>query len=160
MVKKNATPKKKRSVLARVLRGLAIFVLSVILLFIILVLVIQTGPVQNFARKKVVSYLENKLKTKVEIGKVDVNFPNSLVLENVYIEDQTKDTLLSGGRIKVDIDMVKLLKNEISIGEINLNSMTMKVKRLMPDTTFNFQFIVDAFATEQTKILLYKTPLL
>jgi translocation and assembly module TamB len=151
MAKKNATPKKKRSVGMRILRGFAIFFTSLILLLIIVVLLVQTAPVQNFLRKKAVAFLEKKLKTRVEIGKIDIDFPNSVVLQNVYFEDQTKDTLLAGGEMKVDIDMMKLLDNEISIGEINLNSMTIKVKRLLPDTTFNFQFIVDAFATEQTK---------
>lgn len=143
-------PKKKRSVGARIARGFAIFLLSIVGLLILILLLIQTAPVQNFARKKIVAFLENKLKTDVAIGRLDIDFPKMLVLEDVYFEDQSKDTLLAGGALKVDIDMLKLLQSKIQINEINLSEITLKVKRQLPDTTFNFQYILDAFATQPT----------
>ncbi|WP_207495060.1 translocation/assembly module TamB domain-containing protein [Aridibaculum aurantiacum] len=106
---------------------------------------------QNFARGKIVTFLENKLQTKVAIKRLDIDFPKMLVLEGVYIEDRTKDTLLAGNQLKVDIAMFKLLNNEVQINEINLNGITLKVKRQLPDTIFNYQFIIDAFATQQAQ---------
>ena len=98
-----------------------------------------------------VSYLEHKLKTKVAIGKLDIKFPTALSLQDVYIEAQDKDTLLYGGELKVDISMLRLLKSDIEIQEIALNNITAKVKRLPPDSTFNFQFILDAFMSDPHK---------
>jgi len=144
---KTSTP--KRSVLAKVGRGFGIFILSIIVLIILVLVLIQTAPVQNFARKKIVAFLENKLKTRVEIRGLDIEFPKMLVLQGVYIEDKTKDTLIAGNQLKVDIDMFKLLSKQIQINEINLNGITTKVKRQLPDTTFNFQFIVDAFTSPE-----------
>ncbi len=89
MEKTNATP-KKRSLLAKIGKGVGIFVLSIIGLIVLILILIQTSPVQNFARKKIVGFLENKLKTKVEIARLDIDFPKMLVLEGVYIEDQNK----------------------------------------------------------------------
>ncbi len=43
--------------------------------------------------------------------------------------------------------MFKLLHSEIQINEINLNGITGKIKRQLPDTVFNYQFIVDAFSS-------------
>ncbi|MEO9003410.1 MAG: translocation/assembly module TamB domain-containing protein, partial [Ginsengibacter sp.] len=106
---------------------------------------------QNFAREKVVTYLEHKLKTTVEIGKLDIKFPTAISLQKVFFEDQTKDTLIYGGEIKVDIDMFQLLRNNIQIKEIYLDDILAKVKRLPPDSAFNFQFIVDAFSSEEKK---------
>ena len=83
---------------------------------------------------------------------MNVDFPSSLSLQNVFIEDQSKDTLLYGGEIKVNINMVRLLNNDIQIKEIALNNIVLEVKRLPPDSVFNFQFIVDAFASEQKKV--------
>jgi translocation and assembly module TamB len=147
MQKDKQIPKPKRSVLARIGRVFAIFILSLITLVILVLILIQTAPVQNFARKKIVTFLQKKLDTRVEIARLDIDFPKMLVLEGVYIEDKTKDTLIAGGQLKVDIDMFKLLKSEVQINEINLNQITAKIKRQLPDTTFNFQFIVDAFVT-------------
>ncbi|MEO6218959.1 MAG: hypothetical protein ABIO81_00920, partial [Ginsengibacter sp.] len=144
-VKDNSQPKKKRTLGAKVANVFSYILVSVVLLGIIAVLLLQTAPVQNFVRGKVQTYLQKKLKTRVEIGKLDLSFPNYLQLKNIYIEDQTKDTLLSGGSLKVSLQMWKLLQNDIQIKEINLDSITVKVKRLLPDTVFNFQFITDAF---------------
>ncbi|WP_018616045.1 translocation/assembly module TamB domain-containing protein [Segetibacter koreensis] len=141
------THTKKRSLLAKIGRGFGIFILSVLALIVLLLIAIQTAPVQNFARKKIVAFLENKLKTRVEIKRLDIDFPKMLVLRGVYIEDKTKDTLVAGNELKVDIDMFKLLHKEIQINEINLNQITAKIKRQLPDTIFNYQFIVDAFAS-------------
>ncbi len=147
----NKETKKKRTLVAKIGRGFAILFLSILFLILILLLLLQTAPVQNFARKKIVSFLEQKLDTKVAIGGLDITFPKMLVLEGVYIEDQTQDTLLAGRQLKVDIDLFKLLSNEIQINEINLNGITAKIKRQLPDTLFNYQFIIDAFASEQAK---------
>ena len=106
---------------------------------------------QNFAKNKVVSYLQNKIKTKVAIGKLSLNFPKRLVLENVYFEDQHKDTLLYGGKLRVDISLFKLLSNEVNIQYIELDDMRANIYRISPDTSFNYDYIVKAFAGEQTQ---------
>lgn len=148
---KESKEKKKRPLLVT-LAKIFLWILGCIIGLIILVLIlIQTAFVQNYARKKAVAYLEHKLKTKVEIGKLDVKFPTAISLQNVFFEDQSKDTLLYGGEIKVNIDMIKLISNDIEIKQIALNNLVAKVKRLPPDSTFNFQFIIDAFSGEEKK---------
>jgi hypothetical protein len=148
-MQKNITTVKKKSVLKKIGKGIGIFILSILVLIVLILVLIQTGPVQNFGRKKIVSFLENKLKTEVDIKRLSIDFPKMLVLEGVYIEDLTKDTLIAGNQLKVDIDMFKLVSGEIQINEINLNGITAKIKRQLPDKVFNYQFIVDAFATPE-----------
>lgn len=140
-----ANSTKTRSALAKTGRVLAWIIGSILFLIILVLILIQVPAVQNFARKKVVSYLENKLHTRVKIGKLDVKFPTALSLQNVYIEDQSKDTLLYGGELKVDISMFKLIKSDIDIQKIALTDIVLKIKRTPPDSVFNFQFIADAF---------------
>ena len=43
--------------------------------------------------------------------------------------------------------MLKLLQHEVRLNDIELDGVTVKIKRLMPDTVFNFQFIADAFSS-------------
>ena len=120
--------------------------IGILAFFIVIILLIQAPPVQNFARKKIVAFLENKLKTRVEIGKINIGIPNKILLENIYIEDRQKDTLLSGERISADINMFKLISSNVVISELEVRNVTAKIKRILPDTVYNFQFIVDAFA--------------
>src|ERR1700712_2963276 len=142
-------PHKPRSIIGRIGRILLRTVLIIVLLIVTLLIVIQTPPAQNFIVKKATAFLEKKLKTRVEIGRLYIGFPKNIVIENIYLEDRKKDTLLYGGSLKVDISMMKLLHNEIEVNDIKLNQITAKVTRVLPDTAFNFQFIVDAFASKE-----------
>ena len=126
-------------------------VASIIILVVLVYALIQVPSVQNFARKKVVSFVQNKIKTKVEIDRLSLDLPKLLVLEGVYFEDQNRDTLLSGDTVKVDISLIKLLKSQIEINEIDLRGIRANVERTMPDSAFNFDYIIKAFIGEPKK---------
>lgn len=138
------------SVLKKIGRIVLKTVLVLLGVLILVVLLIQTAPVQNFLRGKAQNYLQKKLNTKVEIGKIYISFPKNILLERIYVEDRQKDTLLYSGELKVDLDMWKLFKSEFVINDISLKQVTATVNRVLPDTTYNFQFIIDAFASPQT----------
>ena len=148
---KETKPPVKRSVFKRILRILLTTLVSIFLLLVLVLVLIQTPPVQNFILKKAQSYLQDKLQTRVELGRIYIGFPKNIVLEDVYIEDKQKDTLLLAQRLKVDVSMMKLLKSQLEINDLRLSGLTAKVKRQLPDTTFNFQFIIDAFASKEKK---------
>lgn len=118
---------------------------------LILILLIQIEPVQNWAKNKATNWLSKKLNTKVEIDRIFIRFPSSVLLEKVYMEDLKKDTLLYTGQLRVNLNMWKLLSSEISINDIYLKQVTANVNRNLPDTIFNFQFIIDAFAPKEPK---------
>jgi hypothetical protein len=125
-------------------------VASVIFLVLLVFVLIQVPAVQNFAKNKAVNFLEGKIHTKVEIGHITLGLPKMLVLEDVYFEDQKRDTLIAGDKLKVDISMLKLLKSQVEINEVNLQGITAKISR-GADSTFNFDYIIKAFAGENKK---------
>ncbi len=106
---------------------------------------LQSPTGQDFLTKELVSYLQKKLNTKVKVEKVRFDIPDWLSLQNVYIEDQHKDTLISGKSLRLDMDMLGLLQNRAEINQIAFNGIRLKVNRSLPDTTFNFDFILKAF---------------
>ena len=107
--------------------------------------------VQNFVKNKAVNYLKNKTHTEVRLKSIKIEFPKNIVLNQFYIEDQKKDTLLYAGKLAVDISMLKLLSNQVEINNIDLEKVRANVTRINPDTTFNFSFLVDAFMSEEKK---------
>lgn len=122
---------------------------SVIALILLIIFLIRIPAVQNYVVGKVTNYLENKIGTPVDIGYVNITFPKKLVLENVYFEDQSKDTLIAGEKLLVDINMFKLLKNTVEIEELELEGITAKISRTLPDSSFNFDYIMKAFSSEK-----------
>jgi hypothetical protein len=121
---------------------------SLIILFLLLVLAIQIPSVQNFAKNKVVTFLEEKIKTKVRINKIEIGLPKKIILEGVYFEDQNKDTLLAGEKLAVNISLFQLLNNKVKINSANLEGITANLSR-NSNSKFNFDYIIQAFASPQ-----------
>jgi hypothetical protein len=123
---------------------------SVLFLILLIFVLIQVPAVQNFVKDKAVTFLQNKIHTKVKIGHISLGFPKLLELDSVYFEDQKRDTLLAGDQLRVDISMLKLLHHVVEVNEIDLKGITANVKK-NKDSVFNFDYIVKAFASEQKK---------
>lgn len=115
----------------------------------LVVLFVQSPTGQDFLTKQVVSYLRKKLGTNVVIDKVRFNIPDWVTLEGVYVPDLKKDTLLAGKRLFVDLDMLGLLSNNVKLNQIELEGIRVKVNRTLPDTVFNFNYILDAFMSKE-----------
>ncbi|HEX6914380.1 MAG TPA: hypothetical protein VF145_04025, partial [Chitinophagaceae bacterium] len=113
-------------------------------------LLIQLPAVQDYARARVVTYLEKKFGTEVRIGKLDITFPRRLVLENVYFEDQKGQVLLAGEKIRVDLGMFELLNNKVELHYLQMDGIRANIYRTGNDTLFNFDYIIKAFATPAT----------
>ena len=58
--------KRKKSIISTTVKVFLWIIASVLFLIMLVLILIQTSFVQNFARKKIVSYLQNKLNTKVK----------------------------------------------------------------------------------------------
>ncbi|HEY6902096.1 MAG TPA: hypothetical protein VI233_15675, partial [Puia sp.] len=143
-VRKSENP-PRRSLPRRLVRIALRTLLTIFIILLIVLLLIQTPFVQNYARARAETYLSRKLNTAVRIGGLRINFLHSVTLKNIYIEDRKKDTLLSAGLIDVNLYVLGLLHNNLDINRVELGDITVKLKRELPDTAFNFQFIVDAF---------------
>jgi uncharacterized protein involved in outer membrane biogenesis len=118
---------------------------SLIVLLVLVILLLQVPSVQNFIRKKAVTYLENKLGTKVEIASVYLKFPTSLSLKGVYLEDQRKDTLLYSEDLEARMNLWKLFEKRLVIDQIDWKGVTANISKNR-DSVYNFDYIVQAFA--------------
>src|SRR5215471_3967511 len=147
-MQKENKPRKTSVKIARIVLRTVLFILLFVVFIFVLLL---TPPIQKFLTVKVRHYLENKLQTKVLIGRISFGLSGKVGLNNVYIEDKTKDTLLSGGSIRAHLNFLKLFSNEVRVKDLEFQNITAKIKRVLPDTVFNFQFIINAFTSEQTK---------
>ncbi|SEA20992.1 Family of unknown function [Arachidicoccus rhizosphaerae] len=118
---------------------------SIIVILVLVILLLQVPSVQNFIRKKAVSYLENKLGTRVEIASVYLKFPTSLSVKGVYLEDQHKDTLLYSEDLEARMNLWKLFEKRLVIDQIDWQGVTAHISK-SKDSVYNFDYIVQAFA--------------
>ena len=134
----------------RTLRVFGWIIGILILLILILFIAIQIPVVQNFAKDQAVSYLEGKIKTKVEIDNFEMGFPKKFILEGVYLENQEKDTLLYGKKIAVNLNLFGLINNKLQLNDIDIDGVVANISRDNKGV-FSFDYITEAFATEEVK---------
>lgn len=119
-------------------------------LLLLIIIAIQIPSVQNKIKDKAIVFLETKLGTAVALDRIEIAFPKKIVVKGLYLESQEKDTLLYTGYLGVDISLFKLLNQTVDVSSIELDNFNATVKR---DSTgrFNFDYIVEAFASEDDK---------
>ncbi|MBC8034608.1 MAG: translocation/assembly module TamB domain-containing protein, partial [Chitinophagaceae bacterium] len=72
---------------------------------------------------------------------------NSLSLKRVYLGDTRKNALLSSGSLEVSFNLLDLISNKLTIKKVDWDDILINVYRLPGDATYNYQFIIDAFAS-------------
>ncbi|GAB3986539.1 hypothetical protein GCM10028807_04180 [Spirosoma daeguense] len=131
-------------IVVRILLG----ILALVLLLAGFVVLVTTTPWgQQFVTKQVNSYLAKRLQSPFRIGRIGYSIPDWIELEDVFFKTPQGDTLLNGGRMRVDLDMWGLLNNRVALNRIELEKVSVNITRTLPDTAFNFQYILDAFDT-------------
>lgn len=138
-----------KKLLRKISRVIGWTIFSIVALLVIVVVLVRIPAIQNRIAQKAISFLQDKIKTKVELKRIVINFPKTIVVEGLYMEDQQRDTLIYSERIAVDASMWELLNNKILLNQIDIKNTTGNISRTLPDSAFNFDYIVKAFASEE-----------
>jgi hypothetical protein len=138
--------KKAISVLKMTLKFIMWVIIGNVLLLVIIAGIIQIPVVQLKVANYVTSYISSKTHTKVEIKKIHIAFPTSIVIKGLYLEDLKKDTLLYIGCVSADIAFNDLFDKKIHILVFALQDMNLKVYRTGKDSLYNYDFLLKAFS--------------
>lgn len=133
-----------------IIKGIAWVVVSLITLLIVVIILIRTPYVQNKLVGELEGFLEQKLNTKVSVGGAYLNFPKSVEISSLYLEDLKGDTLLYFNSLEVDTDLWALLDNKIQINSLDLNNAVGRINKDQTSKDFNYQFVIDAFASNDS----------
>src|ERR1700733_11223902 len=123
----------------------------------IVLLLFQYKPVQTWAAKKATAYLSEALKTKVDIKSLYIKPFSSVVLEDFFVLDRQKDTLISTPKLTVGISGFSLFTSiqarRIDLNLVQLDTGSVYLKKLK-DSSSNLKFLTDLFGSADT----IKTP--
>ncbi len=137
-------------IVKKVIKILAFVLLGIILLNVMLFAAFSIPSVQKYAADFALDKLKPKLKTEMSIDKIRIRLFNRVEIGGLYVEDQKKDTLLYAETLSARVNVWNLLDNQLSIEAVRLDNFTGKIHRETPETPFNFQFVIDAFAPTDT----------
>ncbi len=94
--------------------------------------------------------LHAALGVPVEIGKVDFELFNKLIIKDLYLEDQYGEVLFQAKRLGVGFDFLPLLKGKIRFSSAQLFTFRFNLTKENDHSPLNLQFVIDAFASKDT----------
>ncbi len=132
----------------KVLKWVKIIVISLFILLIIFFIFLQTPMAKRLIKGKLEAYLSTKTGGQFRIQSMDYNLLKWVEADGITVRDKQGDTLLSGQRLRVGTNIFKLLTGRYEIKGVELDKMDVAIVRKKGDSTFNYQFIIDAFASK------------
>ena len=137
----------------RILKIMGKTFLVILTLLILLILFIRSPFGQDIIVNKVTNFVSNKTNTIVEVEKLFITFDGDIKLDGLYLEDKTGDTLVYSKSLEANIPLWKMINGEaIGIDALDWNGLRANVIRKDTVNGFNFQFLIDAFATTQATV--------
>ena len=119
---------------------------GILILYVCFIILVNIPGIQQAIGGWVADILSEQIGTEVRIGKAKLGLLNRLILDDVFIADQSKQELISIDRTSVKIDLFALTKGKIRVSNAQLFSPTLHVRKATPDDETNLQFLIDAFS--------------
>jgi hypothetical protein len=85
-----------------------------------LFLILQITEVQTFIIQKIAGNISKEFKSTIKVGKVEYEFFNRLILNDLLIKDQNNDTLFYSQRVITGIRKFYLKDNTLDFGKVYL----------------------------------------
>ena len=107
-------------------------------------------------QRKVMNFSEIKLSdffgTAVKIGKVDIKWPNHIMLKNIQINDRKDNRLLEADNITARFKLLPVLKKKWVLSTVRLFGASCHIEKETTQNEMNIQFLLDAFSGRSTGI--------
>ncbi|MDL2222902.1 translocation/assembly module TamB domain-containing protein [Bacteroidales bacterium OttesenSCG-928-M11] len=88
-------------------------------------------------------------KNRISIEELSFRPFNRLELKNVYVEDLQGDTLAYIQTLSASFDIFKMLDDQLLIKSVDVDHFLANISKENPEADFNFQFLIDAFASDE-----------
>lgn len=153
-----AEDKPKKNYIKKFFKAILYILLGLVSLNILIYIALSIPAVQQFVLGIAVDKLKSITKTEISIDRIQLKLFYNVGLEGIYVEDQSKDTLLYAQNLEVDISPWRLLHKTLQVNNIELEDFKINVSQKTPESDFNFQFLIDAFASDSTTAETDTTP--
>ena len=112
---------------------------------------IHLSYTQHFLGRHVSGFIAEELGTDVSIERVELGFPNRLILDNVLIHDQAQEEMLRVGRLSVKLEFLPLLNGRVSISSAQLFNAHAQFYKTDSLSAPNYQFVLDSLSSDDTE---------
>lgn len=137
--------------LKKIFKILFWFITGIVSLILAISLILLIPSVQLYLTGKAVETVEKQFGIKTKIEGIYIRPPKTVSIDGMYVQDDKKDTLLYVGKLRINTGLFGLFHKNIHIESLYLDNLTAKIDRQANDSSFNFQFIIDAFTGKSSE---------
>ncbi|ALJ06829.1 hypothetical protein APS56_11295 [Pseudalgibacter alginicilyticus] len=130
---------------------IARIILGILVLLFLILLFIRSPWGQNIIVNKAVAFVSNKTHTKIVLKKLFITFNGNIQLNGLYLEDTKGDTLVYSKSLEANVPLWTMMTGK-GVGVDALYWEGLRANIIRKDTIdgYNFQFLIDAFASTDT----------
>ena len=141
------------TVIIRLLKIVGIVALSCVALVVGTVFLLNSSTFQSHMLRRATLLLSDRLQTRVHIDSISVGFfTQGVRLYGLDIEDRQQRQMLRLDTLSVDMDLWRLLHNEVCVTEASVRGVSALLLKESPDSVANYQFALDAFKRDGTPL--------
>lgn len=123
-------------------------VVSILLLFLVLAASLQINGFQNWTINKFTSYLNGNSNFKTEIGKITINWLDTIQIHHLSILDHKDSIMLEAEVALIDFNLLSL----ITLGDLQLNTVRVEAPKIQlithsGDSTMNLKLWINELTT-------------
>ena len=123
-----------------------ILITAILVVLFSLYLALRTSVVQTYLAQKITSRLSEQFHADISVKGVDIAFFNKVVLEDVLIKDQVKDSMIMVGRLVAQIDSFSIRHRSLAIKKLSLNNSLICIS-MDSARVANYKFLLDTTST-------------
>ncbi len=118
-------------------------------LLLLATLLLNTKPVQKYLLHQATHYLSNKIGSEVSISTVTYNLFTTFEFSDIQIKDKERNDLLTIEHIDIKFKILPLFKQKFIVKSVSFIQPSINILRDSAGIS-NFQYILDAFAKNET----------
>ena len=126
-------------------------ILTLCFLVLSLYFLLELPPVQQKIKEFALQEITKKTQSKISIGNLRFRPFNRLQLEGIYAADLRNDTVFYAEKLTADFNFFKLLRKQFIIHSVEIDNYNLCISKDSLNAPFNFQFLLDAFASDTTQ---------
>ncbi len=119
-------------------------------LYLGIFLLLNIPYVQQRMTVAITQELKTLFQTDLSIGNVSIGTFNRVIIDNLILKDQSSNEMLRATRLSAKIELLPLFKGKIAISNVQLFGFNICLQKKTPQDKPNFQFLIDAFAPQDT----------
>ena len=148
-MKAKITISKVRRVLWKIFSGAFFYSIS---LFLVIMLLLQFRPVQNFLAQKILLSISEKTNHEISIDRVKISWLDRANLEELLIKDRYNDTLVYAKSLTINYKIRDIINGDyLNVEEINSENIRLNLIKYDSSSRLNLSEFLEALKRDTVK---------